>query len=354
MRLLGYAESPIRRAAAPAHLHACSIPSRAASTRCARSTCCSARRSPARPRGPCAQAGVPRRPGGVARADGVAPGRRPGHTRSTLQLGEPSVIAERLGVTDGRRFPAARHRRRRAGRAAGIVGRRAAVRRPAAEPRGAEHRRHRQRDLGAAGRPVGGHAGVRYRPGQRADRPRRLAAQRRHAALRRRRRAGRGRPRATTRCWPSCSTTPTFALQPPKSTGRELFGAQLVDPFIDRCLERGLSTADMLATLTAFTAHSIADQYRRFLPGPARRSGGRRRRLAQSGADAAAVGAARPGPDSPARGVRPAVARPRGDLLRADGPRSVARPAEYRSRAAPAPATRWSWAKSCPGRTTAR
>jgi anhydro-N-acetylmuramic acid kinase len=60
---------------------------------------------------------------------------------------------------------------------------------------------------------------------------------------------------------------PYFALLPPKSTGRELFGAQLVGPFIIRCLERGLSTSDVLATLTAFTAHSIADQYRRFLPG---------------------------------------------------------------------------------------
>jgi anhydro-N-acetylmuramic acid kinase len=60
---------------------------------------------------------------------------------------------------------------------------------------------------------------------------------------------------------------PYFPQQPPKSTGRELFGVQLVDPFIDRCLERGLSTADILATLTAFTAHSIVDQYRRFLPG---------------------------------------------------------------------------------------
>jgi anhydro-N-acetylmuramic acid kinase len=60
---------------------------------------------------------------------------------------------------------------------------------------------------------------------------------------------------------------PYFPLQPPKSTGRELFGAQFADPFIDRCLQRGMPTADILATLTAFTAHSIADQYRRFLPG---------------------------------------------------------------------------------------
>ena len=60
---------------------------------------------------------------------------------------------------------------------------------------------------------------------------------------------------------------PYFLEQPPKSTGRELFGAQMVDPFIERAQSSGLSSADVLATLTAFTAHSIVDQYRRFLPG---------------------------------------------------------------------------------------
>jgi 1,6-anhydro-N-acetylmuramate kinase len=60
---------------------------------------------------------------------------------------------------------------------------------------------------------------------------------------------------------------PYFLEQPPKSTGRELFGSQFVDPLIERCLHAGLAPADVVATLTAFTAHSIADQYRRFLPG---------------------------------------------------------------------------------------
>jgi anhydro-N-acetylmuramic acid kinase len=61
---------------------------------------------------------------------------------------------------------------------------------------------------------------------------------------------------------------PYFLAQPPKSTGRELFGAQFIDPYIDRALRDRLSPNDVVATLTAFTAHSIADQYRRFLPGP--------------------------------------------------------------------------------------
>jgi anhydro-N-acetylmuramic acid kinase len=55
---------------------------------------------------------------------------------------------------------------------------------------------------------------------------------------------------------------PYFARQPPKSTGRELFG----EPFLRRALaesqEGGLSRYDVLATLTAFTARSLALNYR--------------------------------------------------------------------------------------------
>lgn len=58
---------------------------------------------------------------------------------------------------------------------------------------------------------------------------------------------------------------PFFARRPPKSTGREEFGA----PFARRLYERGralgLSDADLLATAAALTARSIADAYRRFV-----------------------------------------------------------------------------------------
>jgi anhydro-N-acetylmuramic acid kinase len=55
---------------------------------------------------------------------------------------------------------------------------------------------------------------------------------------------------------------PYFAEPPPKSTGRELFGAT----YVDRLMSEGPSDPhDLLATATAFTARSIADAYRRFL-----------------------------------------------------------------------------------------
>lgn len=59
---------------------------------------------------------------------------------------------------------------------------------------------------------------------------------------------------------------PFFARRPPKSTGRELFG----EPFWTRVLSAmwrgGLSRFDVLATLTEFTARSLALNYRRHLP----------------------------------------------------------------------------------------
>jgi anhydro-N-acetylmuramic acid kinase len=57
---------------------------------------------------------------------------------------------------------------------------------------------------------------------------------------------------------------PYLAQPPPKSTGRERYG----EPFVAALWDRGVRGADLIATLTAFTAASIADAYRRWLPGP--------------------------------------------------------------------------------------
>jgi anhydro-N-acetylmuramic acid kinase len=56
---------------------------------------------------------------------------------------------------------------------------------------------------------------------------------------------------------------PWFARTPPKSTGREVYGAAFVEAFIQRT--RGLSLEDRVATATAFTAESIASAYRDFV-----------------------------------------------------------------------------------------
>jgi anhydro-N-acetylmuramic acid kinase len=190
----------------------------------------------------------------------------PGHTRSTLQLGEPSVIAERLGVTTvadfrprdmaagGQGAPLASwadallfgdQELSRAVQNIGGIGNVTWV------PPGGQWEAMLAFDTGP-GNALMDHAAWRLSGGmQRFDADGALAASGRvHDAL-----------------LAELLGHPYFPMQPPKSTGRELFGAQLVDPFIARCLERGLSTPDVLATLTAFTAHSIADQYRRFLPG---------------------------------------------------------------------------------------
>jgi len=59
---------------------------------------------------------------------------------------------------------------------------------------------------------------------------------------------------------------PYFSAPPPKSTGRERFGAQLGAQIWLEAVAAGLSAPDILATLTAFTAESIARAYRHFLP----------------------------------------------------------------------------------------
>jgi anhydro-N-acetylmuramic acid kinase len=59
---------------------------------------------------------------------------------------------------------------------------------------------------------------------------------------------------------------PYFALPPPKTTGREQFGADYGDQVWEMAKTRGMGDDDIIATLTALTAGSIASAYRRFLP----------------------------------------------------------------------------------------
>ncbi len=59
---------------------------------------------------------------------------------------------------------------------------------------------------------------------------------------------------------------PFLRRRPPKSTGREEFGAPVVEALLRAARRRRCSTADLVATATAFTARATADAYRRFLP----------------------------------------------------------------------------------------
>jgi anhydro-N-acetylmuramic acid kinase len=59
---------------------------------------------------------------------------------------------------------------------------------------------------------------------------------------------------------------PYLAQPPPKTTGREQFGTAFGAEVWKRATARGLPGEDIVATLTAFTAASIAGAYRRFLP----------------------------------------------------------------------------------------
>ncbi len=60
-------------------------------------------------------------------------------------------------------------------------------------------------------------------------------------------------------------TDPYYAQAPPKTTGREKFGASYAQVVVARGRTLGLGPEDLLATATMLTARSIAIAYRRFL-----------------------------------------------------------------------------------------
>jgi anhydro-N-acetylmuramic acid kinase len=57
---------------------------------------------------------------------------------------------------------------------------------------------------------------------------------------------------------------PFYHQPPPRSTGREQFGAAEAHAYVAECRARGLTPEDTIATLTALTARSIADSYQRY------------------------------------------------------------------------------------------
>ena len=69
-----------------------------------------------------------------------------------------------------------------------------------------------------------------------------------------------------------CLAEPYFHRPPPKSTGRELFGADYARRLMDACrvARPSCSDADLLATAVELTARSIGDAYSRWLPSTVR------------------------------------------------------------------------------------
>lgn len=64
----------------------------------------------------------------------------------------------------------------------------------------------------------------------------------------------------------TCLALPYFRQPPPKSTGRELFDHQLVAAWWTLAQQMGLAAVDFVATMTALTAITIADAYQQFAP----------------------------------------------------------------------------------------
>jgi anhydro-N-acetylmuramic acid kinase len=61
---------------------------------------------------------------------------------------------------------------------------------------------------------------------------------------------------------------PYLQQQPPKTTGRELFGVQFGQQIWEQGIGAGLSVTDIVRTVTAFTAHSIARALREYSVSP--------------------------------------------------------------------------------------
>ncbi|HET9661045.1 MAG TPA: anhydro-N-acetylmuramic acid kinase [Thermomicrobiales bacterium] len=61
---------------------------------------------------------------------------------------------------------------------------------------------------------------------------------------------------------------PYYQRHPPKTTGRELFGSAMATELLAEGKARGLTLADIVATITSLTARSVSDAYRRFAPFP--------------------------------------------------------------------------------------
>lgn len=73
------------------------------------------------------------------------------------------------------------------------------------------------------------------------------------------------RGKASEKLLTYCMAHPFLKRRPPKTTGREEFGEMFLKRMLTKARQLHLSDADIVATVTDFTASSIADAYRRFI-----------------------------------------------------------------------------------------
>ena len=185
--------------------------------------------------------------------------------RSTLQIGEPSVIAHRTGVTTvadfrprdmaagGEGAPLVPYAdyilfgRNRSSRAVQNIGGIANV---TFLPRGCKKDEIIAFDTGPGNMVIDGVVRLISNSRRRFDSNGKMAAQ----------------GTVNKKLLNEMLRHPFIKRRPPKSTGREEFGICFAKKIYKQATEKGVADSDLVATVTALTAKSIARAYREFLP----------------------------------------------------------------------------------------
>jgi len=185
-------------------------------------------------------------------------------TRSTLQIGEPAVIAERTGITTVADFrvrdvaaggqgaplvPYADYVLFRDARRTRIIQNIGGIANLTALPAGCGLADVFAFDTGPGNMVIDGVVSILTGGRQAFDEDGRMAAS--------------GRVREDLLAW--ALLHPFFAKEPPKTTGREEFGAQYAQEMMARASALGIPGEDVVATATALTAESVAASYRRWV-----------------------------------------------------------------------------------------
>jgi anhydro-N-acetylmuramic acid kinase len=185
--------------------------------------------------------------------------------RSTLQIGEPSIIAQRTGITTVADFrprdmaaggqgaplvPFAdyflfrdKHRNRAVQNIGGIAN-------VTSLPAGCRTGNIIAFDTGPGNMIIDGIVSIISRGKQKFDRGGKIAA----------------RGTIDKTILDDMLKHPFLGLRPPKSTGREEFGSSYCDALYRKMKKKSIPAEDIIATVTAFTAESIVRAYRNFLP----------------------------------------------------------------------------------------